>query len=103
MIIFISYEKGYGYMRYCSKCGQELPDEAKFCGGCGSALTGQGYPVPNPPNNQDEPGKKRIQAVIAGVLVFLLLIAGYLVFHSIIREDAFLRPHSSSSQMGGNQ
>lgn len=28
-------------MKYCSKCGEQNPDEAKFCGKCGASL-----PVP---------------------------------------------------------
>jgi len=31
---------------YCGACGQENPDEHKFCSGCGKSLTtGAGYPV----------------------------------------------------------
>lgn len=29
-------------MKYCSKCGKELMDEAVICVGCGCAVTGQG-------------------------------------------------------------
>lgn len=26
-------------MKYCNQCGQQLPDEARFCGACGASLT----------------------------------------------------------------
>ena len=26
-------------MKYCIKCGKELPDDAMFCSGCGATVT----------------------------------------------------------------
>lgn len=46
---------------FCSQCGKKLPDEAKFCDGCGTALqpSGENVPVlPIKPNPFAEPGSQ---------------------------------------------
>lgn len=35
-------------MKRCSQCGAELPDNAKFCGSCGTKLGGSGQESPKP-------------------------------------------------------
>ena len=48
-------------MKYCSNCGTQLPDEAKFCGSCGTPQ----QPVTRPKTTKkvkkesDEPQKKK--------------------------------------------
>ncbi len=37
-------------MPFCSKCGQEVNENAKFCHGCGASLTGKN-PLPNTKQN----------------------------------------------------
>lgn len=60
---------------YCSKCGSQLPDGAKFCHNCGAALSGAGQSAPPPPQPvypKQRPGW--LVPVIAAVCVLLLLI-----------------------------
>lgn len=59
---------------YCNQCGAKVPDTAKFCQSCGSAV-GTGYPTqpaPTPENGGKKPGKKPLLVIIA-VLVLILL------------------------------
>lgn len=39
-------------MKFCSKCGKEIMDEAVVCTNCGCAVAGS--PTPNSSNNVDE-------------------------------------------------
>ena len=61
-------------MRYCTKCGKELPEGAAFCGSCGAPegeMTEQGaaphFSVPRPPKKTN--GAKRLLGVIITVAV----------------------------------
>jgi uncharacterized membrane protein YvbJ len=46
---------------FCPKCGQQNPDEAKFCGKCGAAVSAaaqpQPQPQPQPFQNTPQPAK----------------------------------------------
>lgn len=43
-------------MKKCSQCGAELPDNAKFCGSCGSRLA-EISDKPNPKPDGDDGGR----------------------------------------------
>ena len=59
-------------MKYCTKCGKELEDDARFCPGCGCAVGEYSY------NNtlKDNEGS----AVGYGILGFFIPIAGLILF-----------------------
>ena len=42
---------------FCSKCGAQLPDDAKFCDKCGAALHSNAAPVMPKVNPFAEPGQ----------------------------------------------
>ena len=72
-------------MKYCSRCGAELADEAVFCTKCGGAIgtTGQIAPVVS------EIGRK----FVVGLLVLVLGIVGviysvYIFNHTLPKEEA---------------
>ena len=78
-------------MIYCTKCGKQNPDTAKFCTGCGATLTNssvqptQQTTSANAPNPfTDEPAKKNKTAwIIIGIIIFLGLgIGAYFMFFS---------------------
>ncbi len=67
-------------MAYCTKCGKQNSNTAKFCTGCGIALlapvSGQ---QPYPPPKTNEKNKK----TIAGIIVMVALgicVVGYFIF-----------------------
>ncbi len=67
---------------FCKKCGKQLSDDAKFCGGCGSAVTQnvsaeetntpeaiQEKPVaPAYPKNEETKTKSGVTAVMIALL-----------------------------------
>ena len=46
-----------GVFMFCSKCGAQLPDDAKFCDKCGAALHSNAAPVMPKVNPFAEPGQ----------------------------------------------
>ncbi len=71
---------------WCANCGNELPENASFCGTCGAQVAGAeasttfmeetGFPMPD-----DQGGKKKgsgkkigLMAVLAAVLVVVLVV-----------------------------
>ena len=83
-------------MRYCTKCGKEMPEGAAFCSFCGSSAGGK---------NQGRPQKRRIGGVIFLVsLLCLLLIGGGIagVYYGVLlpREESQARaPRPGCSQV----
>ncbi|MDZ4810929.1 MAG: zinc ribbon domain-containing protein [Bacteroidota bacterium] len=76
-------------MSYCTKCGKQNPDTAKFCTGCGITLkpvVTQSIPtaVPinvNHPLKTESPSKNKTKWLLIGIIVFLGLGAGiYFIF-----------------------
>ena len=52
-------------MRHCSNCGQQLPDDMKFCFQCGTATTAPTATPPAPPTAPDSPAQP-LSATITG-------------------------------------
>lgn len=88
-------------MPYCTKCGEEVSNEMKFCPKCGVALR----ITPQPPALKEEKASKRpdiLGAISAGVILIILavtyirypinltIIIDY--FKSIANQGAFLKP-----------
>ena len=71
-------------MFYCPKCNKELEDGTKFCGRCGTALTG----VANPVEKKSRPPVK-ILVIAAGAIV---------VIAAIILAVLFLIPKGNAAQ-----
>jgi zinc-ribbon domain len=62
---------------YCSNCGSQLPDEARFCKECGASAAGKGQAVPPPPTGGGRSGSRGIWIALAaiGIVVIALAIA----------------------------
>ena len=65
-------------MNYCSKCGAELPDEAKFCTKCGNTI-GQDNKV-DQVKNEHKINKKAIYALLAIIGVLLVIVFGSMFY-----------------------
>ena len=65
-------------MKYCSKCGAELPDEAKFCTKCGNTI-GQDNKV-DQVKNEHKINKKAIYAFLAIIGVLLVIVFGSMFY-----------------------
>lgn len=47
-------------MAFCTNCGKQLPDNAKFCTGCGAKITPKPAPeAPHHPDSADSPCEYR--------------------------------------------
>jgi len=67
-------------MKYCSKCGAQLPVDAKFCVVCGSMITQLGEGIQEPGGSvgspSQNPGKGMKFKIIIGALIAVILVAG---------------------------
>ena len=59
-------------MKYCPKCGEQNPDEAKFCGKCGSTMTVSQFV--NPDINSDDEVSSGLKTGIIVLSIFLPVI-----------------------------
>ncbi|MCR5254894.1 MAG: zinc ribbon domain-containing protein [Acetatifactor sp.] len=66
---------------YCSKCGQELPDNALFCNACGAPTAGANLSYPTKNGKEFDVKKhiekRRIQLILAAVLVAVSFFGSY--------------------------
>ncbi len=66
---------------YCSNCGSQLPDDARFCKECGASTLGKGPVAPPPPAGGRSGGRGIWIALAAiGIVVIALAIALPLIF-----------------------
>ncbi len=92
---------------FCTKCGKEIPEEAKFCPHCGASTNGEPQPnanrdtyftPPPAPRYQQQPAQQtqetNTMAIVGFVLSFFITIAGLIC--SIIGY------RNADSQYGGN-
>ena len=63
-------------MKFCTKCGKQMEDEAMVCLGCGRVLEGGVFPHENPEEKMREPSKLGAAAKIFMIIgtVFMSLI-----------------------------
>lgn len=58
-------------MKYCAKCGAEMPDDSKFCTKCGGKLNGE--PVESP-SNRKKPMLVGVGAVLVVAVIALVVV-----------------------------
>ena len=66
-------------MPFCTNCGEELPEAAKFCSKCGTQISSGNHPQPtrrknNEPTEPERPKKKR-KSKLLPVLALILVLA----------------------------
>ncbi|MFU8795724.1 MAG: zinc-ribbon domain-containing protein [Dehalococcoidia bacterium] len=83
---------------FCSKCGTENPDEAKFCSKCGEGFGATSKPseVGARPEAESSTG---MSANIAGLLCYLFTWITGIIFVVIEKKSTFVRFHAWQSIM----
>ena len=77
-------------MKYCVKCGQQLPDQAKFCAKCGQPQPVLDQPVPEqtPVPSQSKPEAKKNDGKILPSLSVRIIwgcsAVGFVIFMAIL-------------------
>jgi hypothetical protein len=56
---------------FCPQCGEENPDNAKFCSKCGAALKAAPAPAPAPAATGERTSGMAVTALIMGILGFV--------------------------------
>ena len=83
---------------FCSKCGTENPDGAKFCSKCG-----EGFGVPSQPSEggakPEAESSTGMSANIAGLLSYLFWWITGIIFVVIEKKSTFVRFHAWQSIM----
>ena len=81
---------------FCSKCGTENPDGAKFCSKCG-----EGFGVPAQPSESgakpEAESSTGMSANIAGLLSYLFWWITGIIFVAIEKKSTFVRFHAWQS------
>lgn len=67
-------------MRFCKRCGKELPAYAHFCPDCGLTLHDDG--------GKDRSHKPWLIAAIVGAAIALAAVAGYVIYDNNVRQRA---------------
>lgn len=70
-------------MAYCTNCGKQVPDGAKFCPACGSSVS-ESMPTSDTPvaSMEAAPKKKTKAAVITCVVIIAVIVAGAFAWFS---------------------
>ncbi len=83
---------------FCSKCGTENPDEAKFCSKCG-----EGFGTPAQPSEggakPEAESSTGMSANIAGLLCYLFTWITGIIFVVIEKKSTFVKFHAWQSIM----
>jgi len=83
---------------FCSQCGAENPDEAKFCAKCGAALGVKAPPTEGAPKPEAE-SSTGLSANVAGLLCY---VAGWItgiVFVVLEKKSTYVKFHAWQSIM----
>lgn len=85
-------------MKYCSKCGAQIPDDAKFCPLCGASVTEQSTYQENVQqfNNFNCEDKYSVLTILGIVFTFLSSVIGLIL--SILAYNEAKRTFSPKNQ-----
>lgn len=74
-------------MKYCSKCGKEFPEDAKFCPYCGDIVKNKKENT----SNEDIPAEKdkRKKRIIAVIVAAVLVISGVILYVNVMRVNTY--------------
>jgi uncharacterized membrane protein len=87
---------------FCSKCGTENPDGAKFCSKCGAKLGPAETPTPTPTESAAKPETESSTGLSANVAGLLCYVAGWItgiVFIVLEKKSTFVKFHAWQSIM----
>ena len=90
-------------MKYCSKCGKELFDEAIVCPGCGCPVEGASVEAPKTQSAETKKSLRTVSKVfmlITTISAGLALIATPILFFFFNNVFAFLLEHRVNLGMG---
>ena len=72
---------------FCKNCGRELPDEAEFCGNCGTKTTGALQTENEFQQSKKEERKETSKALLMGLGgLALLVVCGFILYHAFIKD-----------------
>ena len=71
-------------MKHCSACGNEFPDEARFCPSCGVPATGAAAEVESPAKTSSGTPDTSLFRRVGLVLIPLILVVGGYIFYSYL-------------------
>jgi len=83
---------------FCSKCGTENPDEAKFCSKCGAGFGATEKPAEGGARPEAE-SSTGMSANVAGLLSYLFAWITGIIFVVIEKKSTFVRFHAWQSIM----
>ena len=81
---------------FCSKCGTESPDGAKFCSKCGAGLGAAATPTEDAAQPEAE-SSTGMPANVAGLLCYLFFWITGIIFVAIEKKSTFVRFHAWQS------
>jgi uncharacterized membrane protein len=83
---------------FCSKCGTENPDEAKFCSKCGAGLAVSPTPTEGAAKPEAE-SSTGLSANVAGLLCYVIGWVTGIVFLVLEKKSTFVKFHAYQSIM----
>ena len=91
--------------RFCPNCGKENPENAVFCGGCGTSLNPQGQASPNPQatvNSQMYTGSPVIaeRNLVLAIILSLLTCGIYSIYWFIVMTDEANKVNNTEGTSG---
>jgi uncharacterized membrane protein len=83
---------------FCSKCGAENPDGAKFCSKCGAGLGIAATPTEGAPRPEAD-SSTGMSANVAGLLCYVLTWVTGIIFVVLEKKSTFVKFHAWQSIM----
>jgi uncharacterized membrane protein len=83
---------------FCSRCGAENPDGAKFCSKCGAGLGVAATPTEGAPRPEAE-SSTGLSANVAGLLCYVLTWVTGIIFVVLEKKSTFVKFHAWQSIM----
>ena len=84
---------------FCSKCGAENPDGAKFCSKCGADLGAAAVPAEGGANKPEAESSTGLSANTAGLLCYVLTWLTGIIFVVLEKKSTFVKFHAWQSIM----
>ena len=83
---------------FCSQCGAENPDDAKFCSKCGNRVGAAATPTEDAAKSEAE-SSTGLSANVAGLLCYVVVWITGIVFLILEKKSTFVKFHAYQSIM----